>query len=125
MGTLTGQVAMISGGLGDIGRACAVELARRGADIAVGDLRVDDRVEHLRKAVEGLGRRFRFDEATFRHPFLHARTAPRVATAMNDFAKSFFRGAAGSTYTISTPVGQDSPGGYRTRTAREHETYKE
>ena len=36
MGELTGQVAIISGGLGDIGRACAIEFARRGADVAVG-----------------------------------------------------------------------------------------
>ena len=63
MSTLTGQVAVISGGLGDIGRACAVELARRGADIAVGDIRGHDQVEHLRDEVEGLGRRFRFDES--------------------------------------------------------------
>ncbi len=63
MATLTGQVAVISGGLGDIGRACAVELARRGADIAVGDVRENGQVEHLRDEVEGLGRRFRFDES--------------------------------------------------------------
>jgi len=63
MAALAGQVAILSGGLGDIGQACAVELARRGADIAVGDLRLDDRVERLRDEVEGLGRRFRFDEA--------------------------------------------------------------
>jgi len=35
---LTNQVAIISGGLGDIGRAIAIELARRGADIALGDI---------------------------------------------------------------------------------------
>jgi len=60
---LAGQVAILSGGLGDIGQACAVELARRGADVAVGDLWFDDRVKRLRDEVEGLGRRFRFDEA--------------------------------------------------------------
>jgi glucose 1-dehydrogenase len=38
MPTLSGQVAIISGGLGDIGRAIALELARRGAAIALGDL---------------------------------------------------------------------------------------
>jgi len=63
MGNLTGQVAIISGGLGDIGRACARELARRGADIAVGDRSEDDRVEPLRQEIEQLGRRFRFDPA--------------------------------------------------------------
>jgi len=61
MATLSGHVAVISGGLGDIGRACAVELARRGADVAVGDVRKNDQVERLRGEVEGLGRRFRFD----------------------------------------------------------------
>ncbi|MGY8793517.1 MAG: SDR family NAD(P)-dependent oxidoreductase [Woeseiales bacterium] len=61
MAALTGQIAIISGGLGDIGRACAVELARRGADIAVGDIQENDQVERLRDEVEGLGRRFRFD----------------------------------------------------------------
>ncbi|HEY8665095.1 MAG TPA: SDR family oxidoreductase [Tepidisphaeraceae bacterium] len=36
---LAGQTAIISGGLGDIGRAVAVELAHRGANIAVGDVK--------------------------------------------------------------------------------------
>jgi len=35
---LEGQVAIISGGLGDIGQAIAIELAGCGADVAVGDL---------------------------------------------------------------------------------------
>ncbi len=63
MAALAGQVAILSGALGDIGQACAVELARRGADVAVGDLQFDDRVKRLRDEVEGLGCRFRFDEA--------------------------------------------------------------
>jgi len=33
-----GDVAIISGGLGDIGRAIVLELAQRGAAIAVGDI---------------------------------------------------------------------------------------
>ena len=37
MDSLANHVAVISGGLGDIGRACALELARRGADVAIGD----------------------------------------------------------------------------------------
>ena len=63
MQNLAGQVAIISGGLGDIGRACAVELARRGADIAVGDRSDGGRAEPLRQEIETLGRRFRFDLA--------------------------------------------------------------
>jgi NAD(P)-dependent dehydrogenase (short-subunit alcohol dehydrogenase family) len=59
---LADQVAVISGGLGDIGRACAVELARRGADVAVGDARDAYRAGPLRAEIEGLGRRFRFDQ---------------------------------------------------------------
>ena len=38
MPELRGNIALISGGLGDIGRAIAVELAARGADIAIGDI---------------------------------------------------------------------------------------
>jgi NAD(P)-dependent dehydrogenase (short-subunit alcohol dehydrogenase family) len=37
--TLANQVALISGGLGDIGRAIALEIADRGADIALADVR--------------------------------------------------------------------------------------
>ena len=39
MKNLGGQVAIITGGLGDIGRAIALELARRGADVAISDIR--------------------------------------------------------------------------------------
>ena len=35
---LKNRIAIISGGLGDIGRAIALELAQRGADIALGDI---------------------------------------------------------------------------------------
>ncbi len=59
--TLAGQVALISGGLGDIARACAVELARRGADVAVGDCADKGRAEPLRDVLRKLGRRSRFD----------------------------------------------------------------
>ena len=61
MGELVGQVAVISGGLGDLGRACAIKLAQRGADIAVSDIRENDRVGRLRDEVQSRGRRFRFD----------------------------------------------------------------
>lgn len=57
----TERIAIISGGLGDIGRACALELARGGADIAVGDLQENEHLDTLRTEVERLGRRFRFD----------------------------------------------------------------
>ncbi len=58
---LEGQVAIISGGAGDIGRAIAIELARRGADIAVGDI-VDAQQAHaLLTQIRALRRRARYD----------------------------------------------------------------
>ena len=52
-----GAVAVITGGASGIGRATALELARRGADIVVADLN-DTRVEEVREEVEALGRRY-------------------------------------------------------------------
>lgn len=61
MTELADHVAIISGGLGDIGRACAVELARRGAHVAVGDCSDGGRAEPLQARIETFRRRFRFD----------------------------------------------------------------
>lgn len=58
---LAGQVAIISGGLGDIGRAIALELARRGADVAVGDILNAERAEPVLAELTKLGRRARYD----------------------------------------------------------------
>jgi NAD(P)-dependent dehydrogenase (short-subunit alcohol dehydrogenase family) len=49
--SLHNQVAIISGGLGDIGRAIALELASRGADIAVGDIREEVEAEPFLKSL--------------------------------------------------------------------------
>ncbi|HUC04535.1 MAG TPA: SDR family NAD(P)-dependent oxidoreductase, partial [Acidimicrobiales bacterium] len=38
MGLLEGKVVLLSGGASDIGRATALELARQGAAVAVGDV---------------------------------------------------------------------------------------
>jgi glucose 1-dehydrogenase len=57
---LRGQVAVISGGLGDIGRATALELARRGADIAVSDIRPEADAGELLRSVQALGMRGRY-----------------------------------------------------------------
>lgn len=57
---LEGQAAVISGGLGDIGRAIASELAAHGADIAICDLNASAS-DVLRRQIENLGRRYRFD----------------------------------------------------------------
>jgi NAD(P)-dependent dehydrogenase (short-subunit alcohol dehydrogenase family) len=59
--SLTNQVALISGGLGDIGRAIALELARRGADIAIGDVRDPSAARGLADELRELGVRSRYD----------------------------------------------------------------
>lgn len=52
-----GTVAVITGGASGIGRATALELARRGADIVAADIN-DARLDEVRTEVEALGRRF-------------------------------------------------------------------
>ena len=61
MTDLKGQVAIISGGLGDIGQAIAIELATCGADVAVGDVRDAQESEPLRIKLNELGRQLRYD----------------------------------------------------------------
>jgi glucose 1-dehydrogenase len=58
---LEGQVAIISGGLGDIGRAIARELSQLGASIALGDLLEPDRAAELLSEIRGLRRGARYD----------------------------------------------------------------
>lgn len=53
---LKGRVAVISGALGDIGRAVALEIARLGADVAMSDLAAPVRAEDLLRAVKAMGR---------------------------------------------------------------------
>jgi NAD(P)-dependent dehydrogenase (short-subunit alcohol dehydrogenase family) len=60
-------VAVITGGLGGIGRAIAVELARRGADIAVCDIRTAG-AEVLIEAVAAERQRCRVDELDVTDP---------------------------------------------------------
>jgi NAD(P)-dependent dehydrogenase (short-subunit alcohol dehydrogenase family) len=52
-----GKVAVITGGASGIGRATALELARRGADVVVADVH-DERIAEVQGEVEGLGRRY-------------------------------------------------------------------
>jgi NAD(P)-dependent dehydrogenase (short-subunit alcohol dehydrogenase family) len=59
--TLQGHTAIISGGAGDIGRATAIELARRGANIAIGDIVEPVKANDLIEAVLGMGRQVRYD----------------------------------------------------------------
>jgi NAD(P)-dependent dehydrogenase (short-subunit alcohol dehydrogenase family) len=55
------QVAVISGGLGDIGRAIALELAQRGADIAISDVRDPRDASDALSAITERGVRCRYD----------------------------------------------------------------
>ena len=60
--SLANQVAVISGGLGDIGRAIAMEMARRGADIAISDVRDPSDASDALGAIAALGVRCRYDQ---------------------------------------------------------------
>ena len=64
---LHSQVAVITGGLGGIGRAIAVELARRGADIAVCDIKADGAPSFI-ESIEAQGRRCRVDQVDVTDP---------------------------------------------------------
>jgi NAD(P)-dependent dehydrogenase (short-subunit alcohol dehydrogenase family) len=58
---LKNQTAIISGALGDIGRAIALELASRGADIALGDIAPEENATGVLQSVRDLGRKARYD----------------------------------------------------------------
>ncbi len=58
---LEGQVAIISGGIGDIGRAIALELAGRGADIGLCGRRDESYAVEVLEEVRALGVRGRYD----------------------------------------------------------------
>ena len=55
MPELSNQLAIISGAMGDIGRSIALELARRGADIALGDVREPNDTVDFQKSIRDLG----------------------------------------------------------------------
>jgi NAD(P)-dependent dehydrogenase (short-subunit alcohol dehydrogenase family) len=63
LSVLQGHVAIISGGLGDIGRAIALELARNGAAIGLGDVRPPSDAQPLLDELRGIGARCRYDQA--------------------------------------------------------------
>ena len=53
---LTGKVALVTGGGGGIGRACAISMAEFGADIVVADI-VPERCDEVAQCVEAIGRK--------------------------------------------------------------------
>jgi glucose 1-dehydrogenase len=53
---LLGKKALVTGAARGIGRGCALELARAGADVAVNDLRRSEQVESTAAEIRGLGR---------------------------------------------------------------------
>lgn len=59
-GVFDGQVAIISGGLGDIGRAVGRELAALGADISVGDILDVEHASTYLAEIAGLDRRVQY-----------------------------------------------------------------
>jgi NAD(P)-dependent dehydrogenase (short-subunit alcohol dehydrogenase family) len=68
MGYLLGRTAIISGGLGDIGRAIALALAQQGANIALGDVRDPAQAEPLLAQLQAQGVRARYDVADVSDP---------------------------------------------------------
>ncbi|MBV9468215.1 MAG: SDR family oxidoreductase [Abitibacteriaceae bacterium] len=61
MKNLNGQVAIISGGLGDIGQAIAHELAQRGAAIALGDILPPESAPTVIQELQQWGQQARYD----------------------------------------------------------------
>ncbi len=54
---LRGKVALVTGGTKGIGAATAIELARRGADVAINGRHDDDSAHQVKTRIEALGRR--------------------------------------------------------------------
>jgi hypothetical protein len=57
LGRLTDRVALVTGGDSGIGRAVCLAFAREGADVAVSFLNESDDANHVKRLVEGAGRK--------------------------------------------------------------------
>lgn len=69
-----GQVAIVTGGASGIGRACAVEFARRGAGVAVVDIAGEDAMNEAARLVREVGARC----VTFHADVMDAGKAERI-----------------------------------------------
>ncbi len=56
------KVAVISGGLGDIGKATALAFARQGADVAICDIHASEEARDLLQELEGFGVKASYDK---------------------------------------------------------------
>src|SRR2546425_11328398 len=54
---LAGKIALVTGAARGIGRGCALELARAGADVAINDRQPSALIASLEAEIEALGRR--------------------------------------------------------------------
>lgn len=54
---LTGKVALVTGAARGIGRGCALELARAGADVLINDRQRTDEGDAVAAEIPGFGRR--------------------------------------------------------------------
>jgi glucose 1-dehydrogenase len=81
---LIGKRALVSGAARGIGRGCALELARAGADVAVNDLRRTPEGEAVVAEIEALGRRAVLVEGD---AFEHVSCAQIVRRALDAFGR--------------------------------------
>ena len=77
---LEGKVAIVSGASRGIGRACAEELAREGADVAL-VARDGAALTHVRDAIEKLGRRAITFACDLREPSAAAKAVQAAVAA--------------------------------------------
>jgi NAD(P)-dependent dehydrogenase (short-subunit alcohol dehydrogenase family) len=68
MMNLVGHTAVISGGLGDLGRAIAIELARHGAHVSLGDLASPERAESFLRHLRELRAKAMYTQVDVRDP---------------------------------------------------------